>query len=506
MRERQPGPLSSSAFRIAAAALAGLVVIASSITFLLFRQSEAALTSELLAGLRADAAVIQGVDTIAPGTVAGAAPSRLERIMRAIEVRMTAGRSRLYLLVDSNGKKLSGNLDRMPMELIDRPGGGVFTYRRGQPRDGRQAPAEDGKSREAVAVMVTLDSGLRLLVGRDIEAEQGMLARMRWVAFLGMAGLALVGLAGGYAVARVFLGRLEAVNRTAASIMAGDMAQRIPVSEAGDEIDAAAVNLNRMLDRISQLMNGLREVSDNIAHDLKTPLNRLRNRAEAALRDTEDRDACRLGLEHTIEEADELIKTFNALLLIARLEAGALEGETEEIDIAGLVGDVAELYEPVAEEAGLVLNATVADGLIVRVNRHLISQAVANLIDNAIKYGAGASGRREPSSARQAGNGEPAMACGSNVGVKRQVATRVDVYVGKVANGIEISIADDGPGIGAADRERVLKRFVRLEQSRSRPGTGLGLSLVAAVARLHDGEVRLEDNAPGLRVVLRLPR
>jgi signal transduction histidine kinase len=237
-----------------------------------------------------------------------------------------------------------------------------------------------------------------------------------------------------------------------------------------------------MLARIEQLMAGLREVSDNIAHDLKTPLNRLRNRVEAALREPYGEAPYREALERTIEEADGLIKTFNALLSIARLEAGAGGDHKETLDVAALVRDVAELYEPVAEERGLMLRAEVVAPIFTLADRQLLGQAIANLIDNAIKYGAPERG--------DGGNG-----------------ARPEVNVTAEAKGAmaEIAVTDRGPGVPAAERGRVLDRFVRLEASRSEPGSGLGLSLVAAVARLHGGTVRLEDNQPGLRVILSLP-
>jgi signal transduction histidine kinase len=238
-----------------------------------------------------------------------------------------------------------------------------------------------------------------------------------------------------------------------------------------------------MLARIEQLMAGLREVSDNIAHDLKTPLNRLRNRVEEALREPHNEVAYRHALERTIEEADELIKTFNALLSIARLEAGAGGENRETLDVSALVHDVAELYEPVAEERGITLKSDVAEPIVMRADRQLLGQAIANLIDNALKYGA-------PSKAH-GGNG---------------LAPEVEVRARAVNGGVEIVVTDRGPGVPAPDRGRVLDRFVRLEASRSEPGSGLGLSLVAAVARLHGGSLRLEDNEPGLRVVLTLPK
>jgi signal transduction histidine kinase len=234
-----------------------------------------------------------------------------------------------------------------------------------------------------------------------------------------------------------------------------------------------------MLDRIQELMAGLKEVSDNIAHDLKTPLTRLRNRAEEALRTARGEDDYRQALDKTIEESDRLISTFNALLMIARAESGQIETAMSEFDAAGVARDVAELYEPLAEEKGMRLLVEAEGPLILRGNRELIGQALANLVDNALKHG-------------EAGAGDRAA--------EVSVAARTSA-----GDRVHIVVADRGEGIPMHERDRVLERFVRLESSRTRPGSGLGLSLAAAVAKLHGGTLRLEDNQPGLRAVLDLP-
>jgi signal transduction histidine kinase len=301
--------------------------------------------------------------------------------------------------------------------------------------------------------------------------------------------LSLLGVGAGVLISRSMLARIEAVTETSRKIMAGDLSRRIALSGSGDELDRLAESLNAMLARIEELLLALREVSDNIAHDLKTPLNRLRNRAEAALRGGDGPDAYRDGLAKTIEEADELIKTFNSLLLIARLEGGAIAESMAALDPAAIIGDIAELYEPAAEEAGLALAVSAQQGLAIVANRELVSQAVANLVDNAIKYSAAPT----PAAAGAAPSPPAALP-----GV-------ITISLTQVGRSIEIAVGDRGPGVAPQDRERALQRFVRLEKARSLPGAGLGLSLVAAVARMHGGTVRLEDNAPGLRVILSLP-
>ncbi|HEY5205361.1 MAG TPA: HAMP domain-containing sensor histidine kinase, partial [Roseiarcus sp.] len=248
------------------------------------------------------------------------------------------------------------------------------------------------------------------------------------------------------------------------------------------ELDRLAEGLNEMLGRIAELMQGLQEVSDNIAHDLRTPLTRLRNHAESALAFGGDAAAYRQALEKTIEESDQLIRIFNALLLIARAEAGGDMGPLQPFDVGEAARSLAELYEPIAEEEGVELTVHAEDGLKVLGNRELIGQAIANLLDNALKYGAPQKG---------VGDAEP--------------MPDVAITARRDGRSVVLTIADRGPGIAAADRARVLDRFVRLEGSRSRPGSGLGLSLAAAVARMHGGTVDLEDNQPGLRVRFTLP-
>jgi signal transduction histidine kinase len=271
------------------------------------------------------------------------------------------------------------------------------------------------------------------------------------------------------------LRRLDTINRTSGEIIAGDFSRRVPLAGSGDEFDVLAENLNRMLDRIERLMKGLREVTDSVAHDLRTPLNRLRNRLEESAARLSAEGAQASEIERAIAETDQLIGTFNALLLIAETDAGTTRAAMSALDLGEVAADVVELYEPLAEEKKVALSLMPEPPVIIEGNRSLIAQALANLLDNAIKY--------------------------TPKGGKVRIRTAI------TAAGVDLSVADSGPGIPAEDRPRVTERFVRLEASRNSPGTGLGLSLVAAVAHFHHAELVLEDNAPtGLKAVLRFPK
>jgi signal transduction histidine kinase len=391
------------------------------------------------------------------------------RIAAIVERRSRQPGGGLYLFLAPDGQTLSGNLAEVEVGPPVGPGEFHISY---------QLADDVGDRRRFALVRATvLPGGFRLVVGRDIFEQD----RLRDVIIRGLGwSLLLVlglGVAGGIFVTRRVLSRIDSMTDTTRAIMAGDLDGRLIVTGSNDEFDRLAHNLNSMLDRITELMGGLREVSDNIAHDLKTPLTRLRNKAEQALRTAKESDEFRASLDEIIEEADNLIRVFNALLLIARAEARGELPDMAAFDLSDALRDLVELYEPLAEEAGLSLEAAIAPGLSMRGSRELIGQAAANLLDNAIKYGAVTDGPTKT----------------------------VLVSASGTDGAITITVADHGPGIPEAERDRVVERFVRLEAARSRPGFGLGLSLVAAVARLHGGSLRLEDNGPGLRAVLNWP-
>jgi signal transduction histidine kinase len=358
----------------------------------------------------------------------------------------------IYLLANSNRQILAGNLDGWPQ--VNNTNGGFVEFR----YERRVGPTTE----------------LRSARGRIITLTQGFY--LFKTALLWGAGLMIVlGLLGGLLISHNFLRRLEMINRTSRRIMGGELSLRVPVTRAGDEFDDLSVNLNRMLDRIERLLHGMREVSDNVAHDLRSPLNRLRNRLElAAMRQSPDTETAR-DFDAAVQETDRLIGTFNALLLIAEAEAGSVRETMHDFSLGDVIEGVGELYGPLAEEKQLRFTVRKAtDAGLIRGNHNLISQALANLVDNAIKY---------------------TPAGGS-----------VIVALENQEAGPALVVADNGPGIPPQDRARVTERFVRLETSRNSPGTGLGLSLVAAVARMHEAELSFEDNHPGLRTTLTFKR
>jgi signal transduction histidine kinase len=402
----------------------------------------------------------------------------IRRLVGAVDVRSRRPGSSLYLVTTSVGEGLAGNVGSLEPGVLESEGWVETAYRR----------LEEPESAEhnALVRVMRLPGGIRILVGRDLDERERMLHIVALAGRWSVAIVIVLGIIGGIFVSRRVLKRVDAMTGTAQTIMAGDLSGRLSVMGSGDEFDRLALNLNGMLERIESLMRGLKEVTDNIAHDLKTPLTRLRNRCEAALRTANTETEFRRVLEDTIEESEGLIRTFDALLMIARAESGEVREGMAEFDVAEVARDVSELYEPLAEDKGLTLEVNARQHAAVKGNRELVSQALANLVDNAIKYAA-------PSAHASSGalNGE-------HSGILVTADTEQDRIV--------LTVSDHGPGIPSADRSRVVDRFVRLERSRSLPGSGLGLSLVSAVARLHGGELKLEDNAPGLRARISLPR
>ena len=391
----------------------------------------------------------------------------LRRLISVVERRAGEPGASLYLVTTAAGEHVVGNVGALPPGLLAEPGQTEAAYARG---------GSSSLDHRAIMRIFTLPGGFRLVVGRDVEERDRLRSVIGGTFGTSLILVILLGVVGGWFVASRVLKRVDAMTETTRRIMAGDLGGRLAVAGNGDELDRLAQNLNEMLERIGELMRGLREVSDNIAHDLKTPLTRLRNRADEAVRSARDAEELRLAMEGVIEESDGLIRVFNALLMIARLE-GVSTGELmAAFDVGATAREVGELYEAVAAEAGLSLDVVAEDGLCLVGSRELIGQALANLIDNAVKYGA-----------------ERPDAGGIRVTAERRGAA------------IRLVVADRGPGIPEAARGRVLDRFVRLEDARSRPGFGLGLSLVAAIVRLHQGSLELEDHAPGLAVVVILP-
>src|ERR1700716_1539145 len=403
----------------------------------------------------------------------------LRGLVFTIENRALRPGANLYLVTAPTGQALAGNVGSLAPGVMASTGWSETAYRR--------LDEQDTADHRALVRVTELSSGFRLLIGRDLEERRRLFGIVAKAAQWSVLIVVVLGLGGGIFVARRVLRRIDAMTGTTQRIMAGDLSGRLPVGRSGDELDRLAENLNAMLERIEALMMGLKEVSDNIAHDLKTPLTRLRNRAEEALARSGSDAEYRTALERTIEESDGLIRTFNALLMIARAESGQARGNMADFDAAVAKG-IHELYEPLAEDDGMTLRVK-AEPAPLYGNRELISQALANLVENAIKYG-------KPVPAAQP------LSAGAVAGIDGR---EVLIEARRDGDQVLLSVTDHGPGIPEADRKHAVERFVRLEASRTQSGSGLGLSLASAVATLHGGELRLGDAHPGLSATLAIP-
>jgi signal transduction histidine kinase len=404
----------------------------------------------------------------------------LRGLVFTIENRALRPGANLYLVTTPNGQAIAGNVGSLAPGVMATTGWSETSYRR--------LDEQDTMDRRALVLITELPSGFRLLIGRDLEERRRMFGIVAKAAQWSLLIVIVLGLGGGVFVARRVLRRIDAMTGTTQRIMAGDLSGRLPVGRSGDELDRLAGNLNAMLERIEALMMGLKEVSDNIAHDLKTPLTRLRNRAEEALAKSGTEAEYRSALERTIEESDGLIRTFNALLMIARAESGQARGNMDDFDAADVANGIHELYEPLAEDDGMTLRVKTSSAPI-HGNRELISQALANLVENALKYG-----KADP------------VVQPLNAGAAAEPASKeILIEARRDGDQVLLRVTDHGPGIPEADRKHAVERFVRLEASRTQPGSGLGLSLASAVATLHGGDLRLGDAYPGLTATLAIP-
>lgn len=390
----------------------------------------------------------------------------LSGLLDVINARTKTNAGSIYLFTNFVGRRMAGNLDSLPSTAVGHEGWIEFPYGV-RTTKGRQKHV-------ARAFHLQLSNGYNLLVGRDIEERREFARVIRTALFSALALAGVFGIGGSLLMSRNFLARIETISATTRSIMAGDFSERMPVSGTGDELDRLATALNEMLAQIEELMAGMKEISSNVAHDLRTPLTRLRTRVEAGLRSTDIADK-QAALQATLEDADQLLATFNALLSIAKAESGQARTGFKDVDLSELVDEMAELYEPILEDKNAQLLVHTAPDARIRADRQLLAQLLTNLLDNVVKYAI-----------------DPA-----------HDGNKVEISVEKAGDDVTLTVADSGPGVNEKDRGRVLERFVRLEESRSAQGNGLGLSLVKGVVKLHKGTLELADNKPGLRVILR---
>jgi signal transduction histidine kinase len=443
--------LRSASFRLTLAYAALFVVSAGALFATVFLIATAALQNDMAAILRTEA--FQLAEIHRRSGLFGLA----EQITRRMNFR-TRGPI-YYLLQAPTGQVMVGNLPGMP------PVNGVIDFERDSDSD--DADSARGK---LTGFGLTLTDGSFLLVGQDasrlVDMQRAIVRAFIWAGGLTL----LLAVGGGGLLGGNFLRRIDTIGRTSRAIMEGDLSARIPVRGTNDEIDQLVANLNAMLDRIQQLMEGLRQVSNDIAHDLRTPLGRLRQRLEDARAHATTTNDYAAAADAAIAEADQLLEIFSALLRIAQVEAGAQKSAFADVDLSALMRSIAEAYRPAAEDGQRKLEVEIEDGVILAGDRQLLAQMLSNLIENALHH--------TPS------------------------GTKVRLTLRKIVSGFEAEVADDGPGVPAEERDKVLDRFYRLDRSRSTAGSGLGLALVKAIANLHGLALRLEDRTPGLSVIL----
>lgn len=399
----------------------------------------------------------------------------MERLSQAVFERMTlTGSSYFYYLEDASGRKIAGHFPRLPTtppESGDKIVYFPFEY-----------PQPDGSVvvRQAAGRILRLrDNGGALMVAFDSAQQTAILGRIQSAIFIAAPiGLAL-SLIGGFLISRGAARRADELAKTAEAVMGGELGRRVPVRGSGDEFDRLGQRINAMLDQIEKLVESTRNTGNAIAHDLRSPLSRLRNRLEIALAQPLSQEAAEETLGQTVEEVDRVLSTFNAILRLARLEAGA-EGERIRMDVSELAEELSELFDPACEAANLSFHSHIARNMMVLGDRDLIGQALANLLDNAVKY--------TPE--------------GGTITFRAERGPDGTV---------DLTVIDTGPGVPPEARELVVQRFQRMDSARTQPGSGLGLALVQSVAEMHGGELILSDagepdGQTGLKATLRLPR
>jgi len=447
-----PRVLRTASFRLAALYVAVFAVSACVLGAAVFLAARSALQGQMTARIEAEAAFLHG-EFRAGG---------LDHLLAAIRSRGRGVTALDYLVQDAAGAHLAGEMPAAPR----RPGWTTV--------DVPDAKEDGGRPERVRALVSDLGDGLLLAVGDDLgrvtEVEEPVATAFVWT--VGLA--ALLGIGGGVLLSRAFLARVDAISRTAEAIIGGDLARRVPVRGTGDDLDRLAGTLNRMLDRIGALMESLHQVSSDVAHDLRTPLSRLYQGLEDVRTHARSTAEYEAAVDAALREAEGLLDTFSALLRIAQVEGASPRARFGRVDLSAVAEAIADAYRPDAEEAGHILTASVAPGVAVHGDQELLIQAAANLVENALRH--------------------------------TPPGTRINVRLSAdPAAGACLAVEDDGPGVDGEDLPRLVHRFYRGERSRTTPGNGLGLSLVAAVADLHGATLRLRSAGPGLWVSLMFP-